>query len=321
MNLFRNTIVLLIAITFFFACEKDKNPVSNNDSEYPTVQTSNIKDGAVYYNFSQDDIVPVYDLKFGTYNRSPEFYTNPEMLGTDKVKIYNVENAALADVDSVDEAAFAVDVDSSIAGDSWYNYDFQTHTLSAKSNVYVVKSATGSIVKFQVANYNSTEAKYTVAYATWDAASKSFSGELTVDVPAGSDTEETFFSFADGVVAPAKWDIKLCIIETFVPEAGFSMSFPAILLNSEEGVLGAVVTDQEFAAVDKEAITGLQADTPEAMTIGADWFDYDSNTHRVISKELTYVIQTTSEERVKFHITNYYNEDGVSGFFSFEYEK
>ncbi|KAA3661201.1 MAG: hypothetical protein DWQ10_05040, partial [Calditrichaeota bacterium] len=145
MNQFRNTMILLLTIAFFFACEKDKNPVSNNDSDYATVQTTNVKDGAVYYNFSRESTVQVYDLKFGTYNRSPEFHLNPESLGADNVKIYLVEDAALADVDTVDSAAFAVDADSSIAGDSWYNYDFQTHTLSAKQNVYVLKSAAGTV--------------------------------------------------------------------------------------------------------------------------------------------------------------------------------
>ncbi|KAA3609327.1 MAG: hypothetical protein DWQ05_22815 [Calditrichaeota bacterium] len=319
MKSLQTIVIILLSISFFFACENDKNPTKNNETGYETVQTTNIKEGAVYFNFAEEMPVPVYDLQFGTYNRSPEFMVNPAVLGQGGVEIYMVENAELAAVDTVDEASFSVDADTSVAGDSWYNYDFQTHTLSAKQNVYVLKTATGMINKFQVKNYNA-DGSYEIAHAVWDAAAKSFSAEATVTVP-GASTEEVYFSFAHGAISPADWDIKLCILTTFVPEAGFSMSFPAVLLNSESGVAGAIVAEQEFADIDKDAVTGLQADTPDAALIGSDWFDYDSNTHRVVSKGQVYVIQTMANERVKFHITNYYNEDGVSGFMTLEYEK
>ncbi len=311
--------IILISISVFFACENKKNPAKNNETEYATMQTTNIKDGAVYFNFTDEKTVAVYDLKFGTYNRSPEFHLNPALLGEGFVEIYVVEGADIADVDTVDFAAFSTDSDTSVTGGAWYNYDFQTHTLSAKQNVYVLKTATGIVYKFQISEYKA-DGSYDIKYAAWDATTSQFGTERTVNV-AGSAAEEIFFSFTNGLVTPAPWDIKLCIIQTYIAEAGFFMSFPAVLLNSTEGVAGAAVTDQTFADVDKDAVSGLQLENPEATIVGADWFDYDSNTHRVVSKDLTYVIQTTGAERVKFHITNYYNEDGVSGFMTIEYEK
>jgi len=319
MKALQKLVIIVLAISVFFACENKKNPAKNEDGNYATMQTTNIKEGAVYFNFSDEQAVPVYDLKFGTYNRSPEFYLNPALLGEGHLEIYVVEGKDLAEVDTVADASFSTDADTSVSGDGWYNYDFQTHTLSAKQNVYVLKTATGAIYKFQITDYKA-DGSYDIKYAAWDAEGNTFGSESTVNV-AGSAAAEVFFSFVNGVITPTVWDIKLCIIQTFVPEAGFSMSFPAILLNSEEGVAGTVVTDQAFADVDKNAVSGLKLENPEETIVGSDWFDYDSNTHRVVSKDLTYVIQTSGAERVKFHITNYYNEDGVSGFMTLEYEK
>ncbi|HEY0194205.1 MAG TPA: hypothetical protein VGC42_23985, partial [Kofleriaceae bacterium] len=38
-------------------------------------------------------------------------------------------------------------------GDGWYDYDVGTHVLSAKPNIYVVKTDGGSTIKLEIKKY------------------------------------------------------------------------------------------------------------------------------------------------------------------------
>jgi hypothetical protein len=51
-----------------------------------------------------------------------------------------------------------------------------------------------------------------------------------------------------------------------------------------------------------------------------DWYNYDSQTHSLSSKEEVYMIQIEADKYTKFQILNYYNEDNVSGHFTIKYE-
>ena len=98
-----------------------------------------------------------------------------------------------------------------------------------------------------------------------------------------------------------------------------TVSFPGIMLNTEENVAAKVIDNKSFDAVDAVAETGLVTDTPVDAVIGTDWFDYNQDNHRVTSKNHTYVLQTAGGKRTKFRVLNYYNSSNQSGYMTLEF--
>ncbi len=72
------------------------------------------------------------------------------------------------------------------------------------------------------------------------------------------------------------------------------------------------VFSDDLTAGREAAETGFDEDV---YGIGADWYNYDVTTHAVTPKPVVYLL-SSGETLQAFEITNYYNEEGKSGYFS-----
>lgn len=318
MKRLRYGLMLVMSIVVLASCSKDDDPVAPTPTANPTFASSSVKEGAVYFSFDSKKEVTQWDLRFAIANgRSPEFYLNSAKLGNTNVMIYNSEATDFAAVNSFDQTKFSLDKDTAITGGKWYSYDPTNHTLSSKGLVYLVQTCNDNVIKFQVKEYDNKAATLTVQYALYDAATKKF-GEANMVVI--NPATEKFLSFAKGLVENAgAWDVKLTTVLIQPEGSPSAVRFPAVFLNTAGNVMAKAVTGKEFDAVDAKAETGLATDTDSKPIIGAEWFDYASDTHRITSKKTPYVVQTANGKRTKFRIKNYYNDSNVSGYITLEY--
>jgi hypothetical protein len=322
MKYFRNIAFLFVSMLLFAACSDDdatNEPLVQGD---PTFTSSNVKDGAVYYSFDDERSAPQWDIKFGSYPAQnspslvPMFLLNETLLGNTHVRIYNTEATMLDDVTTPDAARLSMDEAMEVQGDTWFSYNFQTHTVASRQFVYVVETSAGVMVKFRIDAYDQAQDVFTISHARYDAATSTWGAaqQLTVDI---TDAEQ-LVSFDNGIVEPMRWDIKLTVIA--VPTPIGPMNFPGIVLNRAAGVTAAVVDGMPFADVIPASTTGLAADTETAFVIGTECLDYDENSHRLSPfVDRSFVLQTVGGKRVKFEMLSYYNDELQSGYMKFAY--
>jgi hypothetical protein len=320
MRKYFHAIGLLAIIVLMTNCsKKDNTPVTPGPSTNPTFQTSNVKLGSVYFSFDDKAEVAQWDVKFGEYASPPSPYpvpmlfTNYSRLGDQYITVSKTAETSLDAVQTVTNATFQRDTDTSVLGGNWYNYNPTTHSLSSKGLVYLVRGSDGITYKFRIDNQAGKV--FTVSYSgmksdsTWGATQI-----VNIDFTAG----EQLLNFAKGTVTKKSWDVKCTII--MVPTPIGPMSFPGIALNRDANVTGKVVDGTAFDGVDPATVTGLQTDVDTSFVIGTNCLSYDENTHRLSPyTNRTFVVSTTAGKRAKFRLLSYYNDAGASGFMKFEY--
>lgn len=318
MNRLLYGVLFALSLTMFAGCSKDEtDPVTPPTTENPTFASTNVKNEAVYFSFDSKNTVEIWDLVFMKAGPSPEFYLNPALLANTHVMIANTAETNFDAVTSFDPAVLNVDADTTISGGNWYNYNMTTHQLTSKGLVYLLQTSGDNVVKFTIDSYDNTAGTMTVKYALYNKTSSTFGAAQTAVI---NPATATYFSFAKGAIANnTHWDVKLTTILTTPEGSPFPVSFPAVLLNTAGNVKAKAISNKEFAAVNALTETGLVADMPEMLVIGTDWFNYDQTTHRLSSKNHTYVLETMAAKRTKFRILNYYDDNNESGHIKLEY--
>lgn len=97
------------------------------------------------------------------------------------MKTYDFDSVTSAEVDSQFYADQVIDnpfEPKNLVLDKWYSYDFWTHHLTVKPNVYVLKTAKGDWVKMQILNYYCGTAAgcFKIKYVFQGSGSTSFTG-------------------------------------------------------------------------------------------------------------------------------------------------
>jgi hypothetical protein len=205
---------------------------------------------------------------------------------------------------------------------NWYDYNITTHQLTNNRRVYTMNDATGHhFIKFQIDSLVGAGAPpnmgtvYLSYYYNSTADSKVLTGSIShATIPVGSNT--VYFSFAAGAaVTPANpktstgWDLMFSNYNVG------QNSGP----NGPAGVAAAFYVYQYLVdPTDINAVGDVFAGNPAApmfpdaaSSIFDNWYNYDSNTHVLTSKNFVYLVKSNGH-LFKMQIYSYYaNVGGV----------
>ncbi len=309
-------ILLGVGLLLIGACSKDKNPVKPEQKTDSSFLTENIKEKPTYFSLEEMQPVQTYDISFVNGARELALKLNGGSSGSAGVtaKVLGVVDFnAEANVDS----GFTADTaDSLVIGERWYNYDFTTHTVSSKMEIYLVKSADYSVYKVRIDSFGTDS--YSITYAKVDENGKPTEVKTAV-VPA-SDGNPGQFSLSTGTVLQQDtWDIAFLTIPLFVPELNASILNPGARINSAAGVEVATVEGVVFNDL-KSVPAGLtfKIDTGDSLALGDTIYNYNSQNHRLTPPDVVYIVKTVNGKYAKVQVTSYYDPDtGVSGIVNF----
>lgn len=321
----------LLAI-FMISCEDEKE--QNEQNSQAVSLSTNIKNSAVFFDLETKSEVKVADLVFSKASLSqgayPIFYISPRIIKLNDAKSYEVgpfEACSITRTDLTDlnllTAANYLNYELSydtLVGRDWYIYNFQTHTLSPKPQVYLLKNSYGNYVKFKISKYSNSNGEMTISYSILYSDSTEFSKIDSLRIPLPSD--KVYLSFQKGIFNEIrKWDLKFAIIPVQTPIG--TMKYPGVLLNSANGTMAAFVDNVNYDVVnpsDYQAL--LKFDSVDNYAIGTNFFRYDQNTHKLSPYDnRVFIIKSSEGELYKMKAISYYNSFGKSGFIVFEYKK
>jgi hypothetical protein len=182
---------------------------------------------------------------------------------------------------------------------NWYNYDEETHILSTKGDLFVVRTGEGGHFKFRITGYNS--GRYSLTFE-----------EVGVRV-----TQESM-----SAVAPGPVYVNLRAGVEVVPEdpstdLGWDLSIDGTTLRanggaSGEGSGGAVAADvEDFDAVEMAPAQGYVSDGEEGNSALSAWFE-SPEPGLVVPTLQPFVLRTADGGAVKIQFQPY--EDGRVGF-------
>ncbi|MBJ6761116.1 hypothetical protein JGU66_10110 [Myxococcaceae bacterium JPH2] len=205
---------------------------------------------------------------------------------------------------------------NAVLGD-WYDYDVNTHVVSPKARVFLVRTASGGYARLRITAY--AAGRYTVQLAAVPV--DVGVTKLTVDA---SDAQKVVgVRFGLGTVAALAAD---------APGSNWDISFSRTWVRTNSGTsgtgtAGAVVTEFTSLGEVTEAPTGpyvQDAMRPVAGPPGSGeasgnavlgaWYDYDVNTHVVTPKSQVFVVRTIDGGFAKLRFLTY-----ASGAFTLEY--
>ncbi|WP_224361463.1 HmuY family protein [Hyalangium versicolor] len=204
---------------------------------------------------------------------------------------------------------------NAVLGD-WYDYDVNTHVVSPKARVFLVRTASGDYARLQITSYSS--GKYTVRFTS--VPRQVAVVQLAVD--ASLDTQLVGVKFGRGTAAAitaetasSDWDIafRRTWIQT---NSGTSGTAHAGALLTQATSLAEVTTADEGTYVEDQMmpVPGPSGSEASGNPVLNDWYDYDINTHVVTPKASIFLVKTVEGAFAKVRIVSY-----ADGHFTLEY--
>ncbi|MEX2478182.1 MAG: HmuY family protein [Gracilimonas sp.] len=197
-----------------------------------------------------------------------------------------VASTAYADLENAPNDGYAAETEQS----SWYNYDFNTHTITPKEgHSIIVQTSEGQYAKVEILSY----------YRDSDTENESryFTFNYTLQTEAENtqlyhEDIETYFDLEMGGIvedgSSSQWDI--------------SFSGTSIAANAENGG-GILDLNIPFADVTEAPTEGYEEDN-------SNWYDYTGNSspaHAVLPKDgFSLIVQTPDGNYAKVRIISYY---------------
>jgi len=219
-----------------------------------------------------------------------------------------------ADVPEAD--AFSTDLESQVIGDTFYNYDFTTHVVTAASDTYYVVSSDDNYTKFHVTDIVTEgrgigEITLGVMHQSVLDGQTTFSDEIALSVNAVACTSAIYIDFdlQQEVTESDGWDITIPCADG-AGEFVLSIADDATVLRTDADT---------YTGIDTAAAQfyGFSAETVSEYAFTANnWYYYDSTSHLLYSQFGVYLIQA-GDSVFTFQITSYYDEAGTSGAYSF----
>lgn len=320
----------LLGGLFLASCQKTDEPIrlpEKGNAEYGVVEMGEDYTYQLFYDFETASIVKVseinnWDLAF---DASPEGI-NIFMNGGADVKIYNTHETDITKVNTAPED-FSNDwgYDAPcLINDSTAIGDWTDGNSLSKNEVYIIRQNPtdnpNNLKKVVFISVNSDE--YVMRYADLDD-----SHTKVVRIKKDYEYSYAYFSFNDGgkVVFPDppkdKWDIVFTRYRFIYYDLD---NFPYI-------VSGALLNPYKTKGY-QDSTKGYDNVTgPEVLTldytdhrdvIGFGWKDYDMDQALyTVDKEKTYIIKNRKDEYWKMHFLDFYNQQGIKGTPSFEFER
>lgn len=203
--------------------------------------------------------------------------------------------------------------------DAWYNYDIDTHQVSAApENVWLVRAAdSDAVAKFHVTGINGATQQHagtvTIEYALKPSSESSFETVQTVDLDVSSGG--VYFDLESGDVSDdSDWDI---MIEGFTIRVNGGVSGGGDAGAARfDGSFDSIIDDTELPpnnAYSADAFGGVFESEP--------WYRYDlEGNHHIWPTFDVYLIRTGSEV-YKVQVINYYNDAGAARHITFRYAR
>ncbi|MBN2413931.1 HmuY family protein [candidate division KSB1 bacterium] len=323
MKLFLKRVVpvtLFMIFTIFVllsACSKE-NPAEpkKETPDDDTHVTQNVKLAPSFLALDKLAPVSLWDIRFYIENRSPDLALNSGSAGSAGVSAVNlgvVDFNAEADL----SATLSTDKpDTLVIGDKWYNYDFTTHTISSKNEIFLIKSVDYKFYKLRVDSY--TNNTWQVSVSPVDDKGKP-TDIKTVEITATDSTPGYIALSSASTIEPANWDIAFVTISLYIPEMNASINNPALRINSVEGVEIATLEGKIF-----DDVTGVPSgltwakDEGDNLAVGDAVLNYNGTTHILTPPDVIYIVKTVSGKHYKLKVTSYYDPvTGESGYFNY----
>ncbi len=320
-KLIRFTLVMLIA-GLLWQCSTTTEPDTEN-SEVTTVSTANVKsDGNQYFSFASGEVSSAagngYDLEFTVEAITEEVAPHScQFFAVGQYPVFKTGNGVqlaftsgtdLNEIKSIpDGLTFTADDTTAapVIGKTWFDRQY-----IVKPDVFVFKNCQGKFGLVQIT-------KYDFDPSTFHITSIHFKYKYNAD---GS----TDFSSAalDSFATANAYDQT----RYFSLEAG-DVSFPygnwELRIEGSTIWLGPNVQVKRLKNAGIEAVTTISDDAFVSDDLvhfaSQGWYDTDDS-HHVIPKDYIYFARLANGKTAAFRITNYYNSEGVSGVFTFDWK-
>lgn len=259
---------------------------------------------SVFLNTHQETPVSMYF----TGNNS-DFYDDDGVPISDKF-VNATPDSELADYLAVTSAdvptddAFITDSQTTIIGDTFYQYDFTTHVVTPAFDVYYVVASDDNYTKFHVTdivteNRGIGELTLGVMHQSVLDGNTTFAQEVSVTLDAVGCSAPIYFDFdlLQVVTATDEWDITIPC-EDGAGEFALNIADDATVLRTDADT---------YAGIDPQAAQyyGFSSDTVTDYAFNSNsWYYYDSSTHLLYSQFGVYLIKT-NDKVFKFQITSY----------------
>jgi hypothetical protein len=316
-DLMKKLVVALLSLVLLMAaCTRDNTTEPTDPAGTDGFLTQNIKDAPTYFSIAKKEVVNTFDLIFVNEARAVSLLLNGGVSGSAGVTAKNigaVDFSASANVDT----GFVADVaDAMVIGETWYNYDFTTHTLTSKGDVYLIKAFDYNVYKMKIENFGAEG--FSISYSLVDADGKPIDVK-TATIAAAEGAPGRFSLVAGDVIEKDEWDVAFLTVSLYVPEFGGSIQNPGMRVNSAAGAKIATVENMNYDDI-KSVPAGLSyvMDEGDSLAIGDKVLIYNPTNHRLTPPEIVYIVETVDGAFAKVQVTSYYDpESGESGVMNF----
>jgi len=315
-------ITLIVGLSLLWQCSSSTDPLTKN-SEVTTTSTANVKtDGSQYFSFTTAEVSTTpgsgYDLEFTLMERTEEVTPNscqffaisqdPIIKAGSGVQLGRSAGQSLTDINSVpDSVTFAADDTTSAAviAKTWFDQSY-----SVKPDVFVFKNCQGNYGLMQITKYDFDPSTFHIVSVHFkykynaDGSMDFSTAALDSFATANAYEQKRYFSLESGDVSfpYGNWE--------------FSLDGSSIWLGPNVQVKRLENTGIE--SVNTISADGFSADDLKHY-ISASWYNSDDS-HHVLPKDYIYFARLADGTTAAFRIVNYYDSEGVSGVFTFEWK-
>lgn len=315
----RRSNLLIIVVVLFFSCEKEELPIQPHEQGDELTNEVTMEEdyrNQIFFDLGTNSVVASnlkteWDLAFES---SPT--DHHIILNTSKGMAVHRSNEAFADVTSHTGLDWVYDAHSGNL-DSTAIGDWQTN-----QKLYVIDRGydhTGShqgYFKIEILNVTSTEFEILIGDI---GASTGISQTIT------KTTEQfTYFSLENGVVNIAPPDLDYDIIFTQYLHIFTDPLTPylvtGVLLNRDY-TCATLYEEKSFSEITIDDATAQDL-SYELHVIGYDWKYYDLGEDQyTVYPDMVFIIKTSSDYYYKFHFVGFYNDQGIKGYPTFEFQQ
>ncbi len=306
---------LLSVIVLIAACSKDTTGPEQPDISDEFL-TQNVKETPTYFSIAKQEAVATFDLRFVNEGRTVGVFLNGGVSGSAGVTAKNLGAVDFNAAANIDSGFVADAADAFVIGETWYDYNVATHSLTSKGEGYLIKASDYNVYKMKINSFGNDG--FDISYSLVDADGKPIAVKTTV--VAAAEGAPGRFSLATGeLLAKDEWDVAFLTIPLYVPEFGGFIQNPGARINSAAGVEVATVEGKAYEDI-KSVPDGLtfKKDEGDSLALGDTIFIYNPQNHRLTPPDVVYIFKTVDGEYAKLQVTSYYDPDtGDSGVVNF----
>lgn len=321
---------VLFASSFVVSCEKADLPVTlpeKGEAEFETVEMGEEYTDQLFYDFESARVVHISQIKSWdlAFDASPEGF-NVFINGGSDLFVYKTGQTDMSSVKTAPNI-FSEDwtYDASCGlKDSTAIGDWTNGSGLSKGQVFVIKlnesNNPDNLHKIKMVSVTSTE--YVMEYASLEE-----DVAHTITIPKDNAYNFAYFSFFEGgkVVKPDPpkdtWDIVFTRYRYIYHELDdFPYIVSGVLINPYK-TEGFADSTTGFEKIEGEWVL-QQPFSNHRDVVGFDWksYDIDKATYTV-NPDKCYVIRNRDNKYWKLHFLNFYNNQGIKGSPSFEFQR